>query len=366
MGPYGLTEKLELMPRNSTWNKKNGMLFIDNPVGAGFSNTLEETGYCKSTRTCVAQNLYALLQQFYQIFPDQHQVPLYITGESYGGHYVPAISAYIHEQNQKTHTAKLLIPLAGMAVGDGWIDPINMVDGYPEMVFNQGLCDDREKAIITEYCRNTTALIKQNRMSEAFHVWDKMLNGDIWPYANYFHNITGSNDYDNFLNTNAPASFSYFAQYVNQPHVRAGLHVGNTPYGTNASRCEMALVPDFMVSYKPELETMLRSTTPPYKVLVYSGQLDVIIGAALTERFLPTVEWKDQAAFAAVEKAVWRIHPTDTEVAGYARTVGNFSYVIVREAGHIVPGDQPERGLDMISRFVEGRGYENLPNPAPK
>ena len=51
------------------------------------------------------------------------------------------------------------------------------------------------------------------------------------------------------------------------------------------------------------------------------------------------------------------------EVAGYARVVGNFTQVVVRAAGHIVPGDQPERALDMISRFVEGRGYENLPNP---
>ena len=31
-------------------------------------------------------------------------------------------------------TGKILIPLRGIAVGDGWIDPINMVGGYPEMV----------------------------------------------------------------------------------------------------------------------------------------------------------------------------------------------------------------------------------------
>ena len=48
----------------------------------------------------------------------------------------------------------------------------------------------------------------------------------------------------------------------------------------------------------------------------------------------------------------------------YARVVGNFSQVVVRAAGHIVPGDQPERALDMITRFVEGRGYKNLPDPA--
>ena len=101
------------------------------------------------------------------------------------------------------------------------------------------------------------------------------------------------------------------------------------------------------------------------KVLIYSGQLDVIIGAALTERFLPGVAWSGQDLYNKVSKAVWRVNPSDTEVAGYARVVGNFSQVVVRAAGHIVPGDQPVRALDMITRFVEGRGYEHLPNPKP-
>lgn len=119
----------------------------------------------------------------------------------------------------------------------------------------------------------------------------------------------------------------------------------------------------WQVSLKDELIEMLDSTDPPYKVLVYSGQLDVIIGAALTESFLPMVEWHGQSAYNSANRSVWRIHPTDTEVAGFARTVGNFSQVVVRAAGHIVPGDQPERALDMIERFVEGRAYANLPDP---
>ena len=179
-------------------------------------------------------------------------------------------------------------------------------------------------------------------------------------YGNYFHNISGLNDYDNFMNTNAPASFNYYAPYLNQRAVREALHVGNVTFPNAPATCEKHLLADFMVSFVDELVTLLDAQ---YKVLIYSGQLDVIIGAALTERFLPSVPWHGQAAYKAASKAVWRINPSDKEVAGYARVVGNFTQVVVRAAGHIVPGDQPERALDMISRFVEGRGYENLPNP---
>ena len=66
------------------------MLFIDNPVGAGFSypdaHDGGPRGYCTNTKQCVADNLYGLIQGFYKIFPDQLKVPLFITGESYGGH----------------------------------------------------------------------------------------------------------------------------------------------------------------------------------------------------------------------------------------------------------------------------------------
>ena len=72
-------------------------------------------------------------------------------------------------------------------------------------------CDENEKAKIQQYCDSAVTLIKAGKMLEAFNVWDEFLNGDVWPYGNYFHNITGSNDYDNFLNTNAPASFDYYA-----------------------------------------------------------------------------------------------------------------------------------------------------------
>lgn len=43
----------------------------------------------------------------------------------------------------------------------------------------------------------------------------------------------------------------------------------------------------------------------------------------------------------------------DPEVAGYVKHAGNLTQVVVRGAGHILPHDQPQRGLDLISRFVD-------------
>lgn len=169
-------------------------------------------------------------------------------------------------ENQKVRASGgdgLTLPLAGVAIGDGWVDPVRQIDAYPEMMFGQGMISTSQKMTIRDYCDRTIEAIERGDMVGAFDVWDKMLNGDIWPYANLFHNMTGSNDYDNMMvrakhtfpfcfedsnenpkhnnvcarytnsslqNTNAPASFNYYSKYVNLPAVRKMIHVGDAKF----------------------------------------------------------------------------------------------------------------------------------------
>jgi len=360
MGPIALDAKLQPHVREYSWNKDYGMLFIDNPVGAGFSFTGTGQGYCTNSKTCVAGSLVSLMVQFYQIFPETRSGGLYITGESYGGHYVPAFGAAILEHNQGADAGDE-IPLKGVAIGDGWIDPVNMIPGYPELMRNLGLASEAEVRVIQGYCDRAVNHINNGEMLKAFTEWDEMLNGDVFPYHNYFHNITGSNNYDNFMMTNDPPDFSWYGDYLNQAEIRKAVHVGNATFGGNAAQCEKHLLEDFHQSLRPQLQHLLEAEG--VRVLIYSGQLDIIIAAALTERFLPYVQWPGQAAFAAAQKKVWRVESGDVEVAGFVREIPGFQQVVVRGAGHIVPFDQPRRAIDMITRFVEGRTYESEPDP---
>lgn len=115
-------------------------------------------------------------------------------------------------------------------MGDGWVDPVRQIDAYPEQMFGQGMISTSQKMTIRNICDEAIEAIRKGDMVGAFEVWDKMLNGDIWPYHNLFHNFTGSNDYDNMLNTNAPASFNYYSAYVNLPSVRKMIHVGDAKF----------------------------------------------------------------------------------------------------------------------------------------
>jgi len=57
------------------------------------------------------------------------------------------------------------------------------------------------------------------------------------------------------------------------------------------------------------------------------------------------------------KKVQWRLNPNDTDPVGYVRQAGTFSYVVVRNAGHLLPQDQPAPAFDMITRFVDGKPW---------
>ena len=46
------------------------------------------------------------------------------------------------------------------------------------------------------------------------------------------------------------------------------------------------------------------------------------------------------------------------QLAGYSKAVQNFTHVLVRNAGHMVPYDQPKWAFDMISRWISGKDFK--------
>lgn len=62
-------------------------------------------------------------------------------------------------------------------------------------------------------------------------------------------------------------------------------------------------------------------------MLLYNGQLDIIVAAALTERSLLAMDWKGSQEYRKAKRKVWKIFKSDSEVAGYVRQVGDFTQV---------------------------------------
>jgi len=343
-GPFSVNSNMDLIFRKVPWTNKYSMIYIDNPVGAGFSFTQSVNGFV-TNEDQVGINLYNTLYQFYQIFEEYRSNDLYITGESYAGHYVPACASTIHHMNKN---AQKKINLKGIAVGDGLFEVETQVPGIGDLAYNLAIADDNERKVIHEYEKKVIRAVKDKNYTLAFNLFDELLNGDFYPYPTYFYNVTGSNNYFNIRDVVYPPNF--YTAYVKSNDIRKRIHVGNVPYFDYNATVERNLVEDFAKSVKPMLETLLNAN---YKVLIYNGQNDLIISGPLCESFLRTVRWKGSEKYKKAQKIIWKINPKDDFVAGYVRNADNLWQVIVRDAGHMVPADQPERSMDMIYRFIE-------------
>lgn len=88
------------------------------------------------------------------------------------------------------------------------------------------------------------------------------------------------------------------------------------------------------------------------RVLIYNGHLDLLVPYPETVNFLKRLDFKGAKKYEKAERHIWRI---DRDVAGYVKEAGNLVEVLVRNAGHMVPADQPVWALDMITKFTRNQ-----------
>ena len=102
-----------------SWTKAAHVLWLDQPAGVGFSYG-EETD---SNEAMISEDAYYFLQSFMQKFPQYSQNPLVIVGESYGGHYAPAIAHRVWRGNKSLKKDCIHLNLSGVGIGNGLTDP---------------------------------------------------------------------------------------------------------------------------------------------------------------------------------------------------------------------------------------------------
>ena len=93
------------------------------------------------------------------------------------------------------------------------------------------------------------------------------------------------------------------------------------------------------------------------RVLIYNADLDMSVCAQGTENSLNTMKWSGAEAWATQERGVWTTPTQVDTVAGYAKEVKGLTFLVVRNSGHMVPYNQPENGLDLLTRFLKNQSY---------
>lgn len=144
------------VPQNSSnpWNLLGHLLFIDQPLNVGFSFNGDRRAVKNQVTSAyqAADHLINFLDNFYKQWPALRASPLYITGESYAGHYIPAFANKL--LSNQTFIDTNGVTLAGIAIGDGWTDPINQINFYDSFLYSVGIVSNKFRDVCTWFQTN--------------------------------------------------------------------------------------------------------------------------------------------------------------------------------------------------------------------
>jgi len=316
-----------------SWGRKHNMLYIDNPVGAGFSFS----DALPTTQEDVTNNLYEFLQQWYTLFPSYQSNPFYAFGESYAGKFVPSITRRIHEENASANNV-IKINLAGMGIGDGWMSPYHNAQ-YADFLYQVGLVDEKQRDECLEMEAETQTLIDQGKFYDAWISW----NTEFSYFLNnmdcgYYYNIAFC-DFD-------PAEDNY-VDFLNMESSRQALHVGNLEF-PNSGNVYGSMINVFMDDGREDIELCLEN----YKTLIYDGNFDIICNHSGVLDMINDLQWSGSDAYANAMRQVY--YYDNREVVGYLTKADNLNLLVVRNAGHMVPLSQPPYAQQMLEEFTSG------------
>ena len=328
------------------WNSFANLLYVDQPVGTGFSYTDNPLGI-ETNEMTIARELTTFMEEFYQKFPKYSELPLFIFGESYAGHYIPPFTAYLLK-NSPTIKANL----KGIAIGDGWVNPKMQYYSYLEFMGSIDFINRNYIELLDEVFRKPCMKLCEDG--------DEILSGlecQIYSLAIMdsaeLHMKRSINTYDVRARcTDFPGcyDFSKTHAFLNQKEVQKSLGVDR--YWLSCSFTpNLFLLMDEKKDYHADVSFTLEQGV---QVLVYNGKDDYICNYLGSKAWTESMEWPGKSDFSKKNLTNWVYNGANV---GEFKTVANLTLLVIDNAGHMVPMNQPEISLAMVRNFINSKPF---------
>jgi len=327
------------------WNKFANLLYVDQPAPTGFSTCTRE--YIGNEVQVVAEML-VFLSGFMAQYPQYASRDFYIVGESYGGHYVPAIAAGIVTATGKVRGQEYLLKynLKAIAVGNGWVDPYVQFGSYGRYAYENKLITDTIWSSM-----NTTYIQCENDLqNKDWAAADRQCNSLMDTVLRHAGNL-------NVYNIKLPCigSLCYdlknIVTYLNTPQVQKNLGVNGITWKPCENTVGSAFYQDTLESYKVDIPTILSAGV---RVVIYSGDLDLICNWMGGYQWSLSMQWPGQNELVNATAKTWLVNGV---AAGNSISAQGFTFLRVFDAGHMVPHDKPEQALELLRKIISGQPF---------
>ena len=387
-GPFKPDQNGELIMNEWRWNKIANMVFLEQPIGVGFSYSENKDDYKIGDKQTAKDNLQTILT-FLDIFPQYKNSSLFITSESYGGHYMPTLAVEIIKYNIKNPSNEL--KFRGLAVGnpytnyysgigaemetfwgkqlipkpswDKYVDNgcLNMVNQLNSTICTTFILDFMKKignlnpyALDYPICTTAQQVWTTDMIKDVIKK-DNINNKFIFQYR-YLLEIT--NKIFNSVKTKEeyePCEDNYALEYLNNYEVKKSIHVNTDIEWSECSRTVKYDYIDKMVPMERYYNEILDSVNgSKVRVLVYSGDDDSVCGTIGTQK------WIWDLGYSIRPNDLWRAWYVDGQTAGYINQFitpysykSRLTFATVHFAGHEVPTYKPKEAFCLFQAFLE-------------
>uniref|UniRef100_A0A8C5BNF9 Carboxypeptidase n=1 Tax=Gadus morhua TaxID=8049 RepID=A0A8C5BNF9_GADMO len=343
----------ELQPRKTSWTAS--VLFVDNPVGTGFSYVDGPDGFSRDVAT-VASDMLVLLRSFFTQRSELQNVPFYIFSESYGGKMAAAISVEL---------SKVLLNSCLYRVNSGPTIRRLLSSLWHKVTVVQSLLDDYGLLEVTEAAEAVRKAVEEQSFQKATELWsvaesvvDQNTNG-----VNFYNILTKEPDEE--LSSLAKGDFiallarrhirplhrQSLVQLMNgEIRDKLGLIPHNVTWGGQAEEVFSSMAGDFM---RPVVALVDQLLAAGVNVSVYNGQLDLIVDTMGQERWVNSLAWEGLPTYKGL-----RWTPLDDPAApgttgAFYKRYRNFSFYWILRAGHMIPSDQGAMALQMLKMVTQ-------------
>ncbi|KAL3689254.1 hypothetical protein R1sor_015563 [Riccia sorocarpa] len=368
LGPFYVTRdknmRVVLTPHKQSWVKAANIIFLESPVGVGFSYSDTPSDYDTFTDARTAEDNLQFLLGWLELFPEYKSNDFYLLGESYAGHYVPTFAREIVNYNDNKGPNDLYINFKGFAVGNPWVDAYINNLGATQWWRSHSLISEATSEAVIKYCdfANDSPVLYNDTnglCSTALNTADADM-AYINPYSIYE------------ATCNHPTgNFSQFARFKRKE--RGVLRVGSTldpcapdPVGPylNSVPVKNAIhaKPDIIWSGCSDVVTanysgvdVKTSMLPIFtelsqknlKMWIYNGDTDSVCPTTTAELAIRALNFTVQIP--------WYPWNHSSQVGGFTEVYKELTYTTVRGAGHFVPYSQPGRSLALFKHFLAGK-----------
>ncbi|KAL7179670.1 hypothetical protein ACSBR1_042971 [Camellia fascicularis] len=306
-----------------------------------------------------ARDNLVFLQRWFLKFPQYMHRDLFITGESYAGHYIPQLAKLMTEFNQK----EKLFNLKGVALGNPVLEFATDFNSRAEFFWSHGLISDSTYKMFTSSC-NYSRYVSEYYRSSVSPVCSKVMSQVSRETSRFVdkYDVTLDVCISSVLSQSKKISPQQVGEkidvcvedetvnYLNRQDVQNAFHarlVGVHRWVV----CSDILDYELLDVEIPTISLVGELIKAGIRVLVYSGDQDSVIPLTGSRTLVHGLA-NQLGLNTTVPYRVWF---GGQQVGGWTQVYGDtLSFATIRGASHEAPFSQPERSLVLFRSFLQG------------